>query len=85
MVVVSMSYISSLHVFFLSSAKSMFQTSDKIGQEEEEELEKILQKFLSQLVRCIDSPIEDFWWEEKIKLMLTKIELHVWCRQDVKK
>ena len=37
MVVVSMSFISDLHVFFLSSAKCMCQTSDKIGQEEEEE------------------------------------------------
>ena len=33
----------------------MCQTSDKIGQEEEEE--NITQKFLSQLVRCIDTPI----------------------------
>ena len=38
----------------------MCQTSDKIGQEEEEEEENIPQKFLSQLVRCIDTPIKDF-------------------------
>ena len=37
----------------------MCQTSDEIGQEEEEE--NITQKFLSQLVRCsIDTPIKDF-------------------------
>ena len=41
----------------------MCQTSDKIGQEEEEEEEEeenIPQNFLSQLVRCIDTPIKDF-------------------------
>ena len=39
----------------------MCQTSDKISQEEDEvEEENIPQKFLSQLVRCIDTPIEDF-------------------------
>ena len=39
----------------------MCQTSDKIGQEEEEEEEEnIPQKLLSQLVRCIDTPIKVF-------------------------
>ena len=48
-------------MFFLSSAKCMFQTSDKIGQEQEvEEEENIPQKFLSQFVRCIDTPVKDF-------------------------
>ena len=45
----SLSYISSLRVFFLSSAKCMCLTSDKIGKEEEEE-EHSPEKFLSQLV-----------------------------------
>ena len=51
-----MSYISSLRVFFLSSAKCMCLTSDKIGKEEEKE-EHISEKFLSRLVWCIDTPV----------------------------
>ena len=51
-----MSYISSLRVFFLSSAKCMCLTSDKIGKEEEEE-EHVPVNFLSWLVWFIDTPI----------------------------
>ena len=65
MVVVSMSFISNLHVFFLCSAECMCQTSDKIGQEEEEE--NIPQKCLSQLVRCIDTPIKYKIFDERRK------------------
>ena len=44
-----MSYISSFRVLFLSSAKCMGLTSDKIGKEEEKE-EHIPEKCLSRLV-----------------------------------